>query len=202
MARKDSDIDLLVIFDTPGRENGSFLDEMTKNVATERNITIVTASLEDFQKERIPLYTAVKREGEVIYGDVNVSINPEAPEIKYAEFFKRSHEFESNKIRIAEELLEKDLTSGIADLCFVASKHAIQAALAMKGVGYSSKMGILLHLAEKYFGKEIAEAFRRLFHLYTKSEYGMEFLTEEEGRLAVEWACEILKVYESGHPDQ
>jgi len=65
----------------------------------------------------------------------------------------------------------------------------------MKGVGYSSKMMILLPLTEKYFGKEMAEVFKKLFHLYIKSEYGMEFLTDEEARLAVKYVQEVLTVY-------
>lgn len=153
------------------------------------------ASYKDFRKEKFPLYTAIKREGKIICGDIDLSINPESPEIKYSEFFKKSYEFESQKIRIAEELLEKDLISGIADICFIASKHAIQAALAMKGKGYSSKVSFLLPLAEKYFGKETAEAFRKLFNLYIKSEYNLEFLTDEESKHAIEYSKEIQKVY-------
>lgn len=195
LAREDSDIDLLVVFEAMNKETGKVIHEIESHIDGERNITIVPTNLEDFRKERLPLFTAVKREGKVIYGDVDLSINPGSPKIKYSEFFKRSFEFESQKVKIAEELLEKDLASGVADLCFVASKHAIQVALAMKGVGYSSKMMILLPLTEKYFGKEMAEAFKKLFHLYIKSEYGMEFLTDEEARLAVKYAQEVLTVY-------
>lgn len=201
LAREDSDIDLLVVFEAINKETGKVIHEIESRIDGERNITFVPTNLEDFRKERLPLFTAVKKEGKVIYGKVDLSINPEAPAIKYAEFFKRSHDFESQKIRIAEELLKDGFNSGIADLCFVASKHAIQAALAVRGEGYSSKMVILQPLAEKYFGKETVEAFRKLFHLYIKSEYGMEFLTEEEARLAVECAKKILKIYESGYSD-
>lgn len=69
--------------------------------------------------------------------------------------------------------------------------------MAMKGQGYSSKIAVLRPLAERYFGKEIAEAFRKLFGLYIKTEYGLEFSTNEEAKLAVEYSKEILKVYES-----
>ncbi|MEW6455477.1 MAG: HEPN domain-containing protein [Acidobacteriota bacterium] len=41
----------------------------------------------------------------------------------------------------------------------------------------------------------MAQIFRKLFELYIKSEYDIEFLTEEEARLALEYAKEILKVY-------
>lgn len=194
-ARKDSDIDLVAIFDGLDKETQKSVDDIVRGLDQERSITIVSSNLEDFRKEKLPLFTAVKGEGKVIYGDVDLTINPEPPEIKYSEFFKRSREWELQKIKIAEELLEKDLASGIADLCFVASKHSIQAALAMKGEGYSSKMAILLPLAERYFGKEIAEPFRKLFELYIKSEYGLGFLNEEEAKLAVEYARKILQVY-------
>ncbi len=195
-AHEDSDIDLLVVFDRIDKETGKSLRHIMHSTNTERSITIIPSSLKDFRNEKLPLYTAVKKEGKVIYGDIDLSINPEPPKIKYSEFFKSSHKFESQKIRIAEELLEKKLTSGISDLCFVASKHAIQAALSMKGKGYSSKIKILLPLAERYFGKAITQAFKKLIELYVKSEYGMEFLTEEEVKFAIEYAKKILEVYQ------
>lgn len=198
-ARKDSDIDILAVFEkVDGELRKSVYDiegNIERNAERERSLTLVISNLEDFQKEKIPLYTAVKREGKVISGNMGLSINPEPPEIKYLEFFKKSYEFESRKIKIAEELLEKDFSTGTADLCFVASKHAIQAALAMKGEGYSSKVAVLLPLAERYFGKEISEPFRKLFELYIKTEYCIEFLTEEEAGSAVEYAKAVLKVY-------
>ncbi len=42
---------------------------------TERSITIIPSSLKDFRNEKLPLYTAVKKEGKVIYGDIDFSIN-------------------------------------------------------------------------------------------------------------------------------
>jgi len=194
-ARQTSDIDLLAVFDKSDKEIRKAVADIMDTLETERSITVLSTSLEDFQKEKIPLYTAVKKEGKVIYGNADMLVNPEPPEIKYAGFFRDSREFESRKIRTAEELLKKDMGYGIADFCFVASKHAIQASLAMKGEGYSSKVAVLLPLARKYFGREIAEAFRKLFDLYTKSEYGMESLTEEEAMLALEHAKKILVVY-------
>ena len=194
-AREDSDIDVLAIFSTLGKETGKSLFDVERRIRG-RNVTLVPSSLEDFQKEKIPLFTAAKREGKIIYGDVDRSINPEPPELKYSEFFKRSRQFESQKVRIAEELLEKDLLSGVSDFCYVASKHAIQAALAMKGEGYSSKVVVLAPLTEKYFGREIETAFKNLFKLYVKSEYLMDFLSAEEARTAIDYAEKILKVYD------
>jgi len=66
-------------------------------------------------------------------------------------------------------------------------------ALAMKGLGYSSKVAVLLPLAKEHLGSDVADRFKRLFDIYIKSEYGMEFLTEDEARLAVECAKEILR---------
>ena len=194
-AKSTSDIDLLAVFRKVDGDTEKSMYDIVRSIDTERSVTIIPTSLEDFQKERLPIYTAVKREGRLIYGDIDLSINPEPPEVKYLEFFERSRKFESMKVKIAEELLEKDLTTGIAELCFVASKHAIQAALAMKGEGYSSKISVLLHLAKKYLGKDIASVFRRLFELYIKSEYWMEFLMDEEVRLAIKYAKVIQKVY-------
>jgi predicted nucleotidyltransferase len=195
VAREDSDIDLLVVLEKTDRETGKVLFEIERS-GEGRSITIVASTLEDFLKEKLPLYTAAKKEGRIIYGDVDRSINPEPPEVKYSEFFKRSREFESQKVEVAGELLEKDLLSGIADFCYVASKHAIQAALAMRGEGYSSKVAVLAPLAEKYFGREIGAAFKDLFKLYVKSEYGMDFLSEEEAKNAIDCAKKALEVYD------
>ena len=197
-AKGDSDIDLLALFSKVGKQTSKSVYDIARSADTERSITLTPTSLEDFQREKLPLYTAAKREGRLIYGDIDLSINPEPAKVKYAEFFRRSHEFESQKIRIAEELLEKNLNSGIAEFCFVASKHAIQATLAMNGEGYSSKVSVLLPLTKKYLGIEIASVFRSLFELYKKSEYGMEFLTDEEAKLAIEYANKIMDVYELG----
>lgn len=194
-AREYSDIDLLVVFDKIDREVRKSVSDITRKVNTEKSITIVSCNAEDFQKEKLPLYTAVKKEGKIIYGNVDLSINPELPEVKYAEFFKKSYEYESGKIETAEDLLKHNLNSGIDDLCLVASKHALQAALAMKGEGYSSKVAVLLPLTEKHFGKRIAQQFKKLFDLYVKSEYTVKELSNKEARTAIKYAKEIQKVY-------
>jgi len=194
-AKSDSDIDLLAVFSRIDKETRESVYDIVRSVDRERDITIIQTNLEDFQKEKLPIYTAVKREGKLIYGSVDLSINPEPPDVKYSEFFRNSHKLESQKIKISEELLEKNLGSGAVELCFVASKHTIQAALAMKGEGFSSKVAVLLPLTEKFLGREIASVFGKLFKLYIKSEYGMESLTDQEAKLTIDYARKILGVY-------
>lgn len=196
IAREDSDIDLLSIFEKVDGNIRKLLYEIENDTEEEKSITLVPATIEDFIKEKIPLYTAVKKEGKIIWGGVDLTINPEPPHIKYAEAFKKSKEFEMQKVKMAEEILKDHPSYGAADLCFVASKHALQMTLAMKGLGYSSKVAVLLPLAEKHLGKEIAETFKKLFDLYVKSEYGIEFLTEEESKLAVEYAKKVIEVFD------
>lgn len=193
LAREDSDIDLLAIFKEITPEIERSLLEIEK-VVDDRNITIVPATVEDFEKERLPLFTAVKHEGRIIYGEANLSINPEDPLTKYANFFERSADYEKQKVEIAEELLAKGIISSIGELCFVAAKHAVQAALAMKGEGYSSKVAMLLPLVERYFGREIKETFHNIFSLYVKTEYSREWLSEEEAKTAINSAKRILEV--------
>lgn len=197
-ARKDSDIDLLAVFCRIDRETERSLYDIAREAVKDRDITIVPSSLDDFQKESVPFYTAAKREGKLIYGRLDLSVNPAPPHVKYAGFFKRSFEFESQKIEMAEQFYsENHLTAGLIALCFVAAKHAIQAALAMRGEGYSSKVAILLPLAEQYFGREIADEFEELFRLYIKFEYGMEWPIREEAGAAIGHAKAIQKVYAS-----
>lgn len=114
--------------------------------------------------------------------------------MKYADYFKKSKEVETKKIEIAQEILKEHPDYGSCALCFIASKHAIQMALAMKGLGYSSKITALLPLVEEYISEDITIKFKTLFSLYVKSEYNMEFLTEEEAKQALKIAKEILSV--------
>jgi len=197
IAREDSDIDLLAVFEKFDSNTRKLLYDIETDVEKEKIVTLVPASIEEFRKEKIPLYTAVKTEGKIIWGNVDLTINPEPPYTKYAEALRKSKEFEMQKVKMAEDILREHPSYGTADLCFIASKHAIQIALAIKGLGYSSKVAVLLPLAEKYLGREIAETFRSLFNLYVKSEYGLEFLTEEESKLAVEYVKKVMEVYES-----
>jgi predicted nucleotidyltransferase len=192
-AKEDSDIDMLVIFDQVDSDTWKVLYEIERTIESERGITLVPASIEDFQKEKNPLFTAVKREGKIPWGNTDFTINPEPPAVKYAEYFQKSREVETHKVEMAEKILKEHPDYGSAELCFVASKHAIQMALAMKGVGYSSKIAVLLPLVKEHLGKDVALKFKKLFDLYVKAEYGVEFLTQEEAKQAVICAREILK---------
>ncbi len=122
-----------------------------------------------------------------------MTVQPEPPEVKYAEFFEKSKETEYHKVQIAEEMLLQFPDHTGADLCFFAAKHAIQACLAMKGLGYSSKVSVLLPLVREHIGEDIAERFKKLFSLYIKSEYSPEFLSPEESAQCVSEAKEILR---------
>ncbi len=193
-AREDSDIDLLAIFDT--------VDEKVRKEVTElswmegREVTLLTSSVEDFQREKIPLYTAIKREGSIIWGDVDRKISSDPAGVKYEEFFRKSQEFESHKLEMAEWLLERDFFSSIPEYCFIAAKHTIQAALAMRGEGYSSKMAVLLPLTERHFGYQVAAALRKLFQLYQTADKKFDSISRDDARSALEQAREVLQVYE------
>jgi len=194
-AKSDSDVDLLVVLGEMNENARKKIYDIESEIDINRSISIVPVSIKDFKSEKLPLYTAVKKEGRIIYGEVDLSINPVTEKVKYADFFKRSHKFESDKIKTAEELLDKNLTSGIAEFCFIASKHAIQATLAMEGKGYTSKISLLMPLARKNMGKDISSTFQKLFNLYLKAEYEMEFLTDDEAKLAIKYAKKIMDVY-------
>jgi predicted nucleotidyltransferase/HEPN domain-containing protein len=192
-ARANSDIDFLVVLQEVDAEVRKFIQHLS--YVDGREITIVTSSVEEFHKEKIPLYTAIKREGKIIWGDVDRSIHPDPPEVKYSEFFKKSEEFEGRKIEMAEKLLEENFFSGIPEICFVTVKHVLQAALAMKGEGYSSKVRVLLPLVQRYFGQENAQAFRKLSDLYVQSEYTFESISREVALEAIGCARQILNLY-------
>lgn len=194
-ATESSDIDILALFSALDKDDKRKIHELTSAIDSEYHLDIVSATLEEFEKEKIPLYTAVKKEGKIIFGECDMKIFPESPIEKYREFFHISKDFEMGKIKMVEKIKKEHPSYSGIELCFVASKHAVQASLAMKGEGYSSKVSTLLPLCEKHFGKEIADAFRELFQLYIKSEYGFELLTEEESNLGLELAKKVMEVY-------
>lgn len=194
-AKESSDIDLLLVLNK--REDKYFDKKMNaiREIEGRERISLVTALYEDFIKEKIPLYTAVKKEGLVIEGDVDMRVSDEPPEIKYKEFFKKSSDFEKNKIKTGEELYKKGFYSGIIDLCYVAAKHAIQAYLAMKGKGFTSKVRSLLFLSEKYIDKKIREYFEELFKLYVEFEYKPEIPDKNSAGRAISLSKKIMQVY-------
>lgn len=194
-ARADSDVDFLAVFETIDGDVESRAQKLVKSLAGSKHISLVVASRADVEKETEPLYTAVKLEGRVICGSADLAVSPEPPELKYAEFFRKSAECESSKIRIAEEILISGRSAGVIELCFIAAKHAVQAALAMHGAGYSSKLPVLLPLAERHLGPDIAAAIETLNELYVKAEYRMVPLTHDEVGMAPALARKTFKVY-------
>lgn len=193
--RQHSDVDILVVLKSVSPEARRTVGDIAAGIGACNAVSIISATAGDFRKERMPLYTAVKREGRIIYGSADMSLNPAAPPAKYANFFRQSREFESRKVDAAERMLREDFPGGVPALCFVAAKHAVQAALAMQGIGYSSKMAVLLPLAAERFGEDVAEKFKLAFDVYTRSEYGLDEISKEEAVLAIECARAVLSVY-------
>ena len=66
-ACEDSDIDLLVVFDRIDKETGKSVRHIMYSTNTERSITIIPSTLKDFRNEKLPLYTAVKKEASDIH---------------------------------------------------------------------------------------------------------------------------------------
>ncbi len=196
-ADENLDIDLLVVVREARRDLRRRVYEVARKLTSDKEISVVIASEEEFRKERLPLFTAVKKEGIIVQGNVDFRIDPSPPGEKYRDFFFKSREFEGRKIEVAEKFLKDGLSSGVAINCYIASKHIFQVGLAMKGVGFSSKFPVLARWVEENYGKEWREKFRKLFDFYIKSEYELEELTEEEASLAVSYAKEILeRVYQ------
>jgi len=90
-----------------------------------------------------------------ILKSIQMSCSPKPREVKYREYYEKSKEVESKKVEVTECLLKEYPDYRNADYCFIASKHAIQMALAMKCVGYSSKISALLPFAGEYLGEGV-----------------------------------------------
>lgn len=194
-AREDSDIDLLALFKKVDKDVAKRINKISSDIEIrhQRSITLLPVRADDFEIEKLPLFTAVKREEITVFGSIDLKESPERPEVKYKDFFKKSLEFESKKVEIAKKMLQDGLSSGVFALCFVASKHLLQVGLAMKGVSFSSKVKILLPLVKKHFGSEVVAAFKRLFSFYVKTEYQFQLPDKDEASLAIKDAGRIIQ---------
>jgi predicted nucleotidyltransferase len=190
-AREDSDIDLLAVLNEQDPAAGKSIADLSW--IDDREISLVACTEDEFRKEKVPLYTAVRLEGKIVWGELDLALNPEPPGIKYTNFFQKSQEFESRKLEMAKKLLEEDFLSGIPEVCFVAAKHALQAALAMKGEGYSSKVAVLLPLVERYFGQEIAEKFQKLSDMHGRTAFSLKSASREEAKEAIHLTEKIFE---------
>lgn len=199
-ARENSDIDLLVIFKKMEKGLREKVYQIIEKSSEDRVVSVVVTSETEFEEEKLPLFTAVKKEGVVLEGEVNMKISPISPAKKYQDFFRKSGEFERRKVDMAEEFLKKGFSSSVAINCYIASKHAFQVGLAMKGVGFSSKFPVLARWVREYYGEEWENMFRKLFEYYVKSEYEMEELSEEEGARVIGYARKIMERVYKSHP--
>ncbi|MFQ6052151.1 MAG: nucleotidyltransferase domain-containing protein [Candidatus Hydrothermarchaeota archaeon] len=194
--RQDSDIDLLAIFKKRvDKDVAKRMNEISSEmeVRYQRSVTLLPVKAGDFKMEKLPLFTAAKREGIIVFGSIDLKESPERPEVKYKDFFKKSLEFENQKVEIAKRMLQEGLPSGIFALCFVASKHLLQAGLAMKGVGFASKVKTLLPLVEEHFGSKVASSLKRLFSFYVETEYQFQLPGKAEATLAIEDANRVIQ---------
>jgi len=98
--QEDSDIDLLAIFKSVDKNVTRRINKISLDIEVKhkRAITLLPVTQDEFKAERLPLFTAAKREGVIVFGNIDFKENPESPEVKYKDFFKKSLKFESRKI--------------------------------------------------------------------------------------------------------
>jgi hypothetical protein len=107
--------------------------DIESEIACEREVSVVPATVNDFREETLPLYTAAKKEGRICRGKADLTVSSEEPSVKYKHAFEKSKASEGRKVTWTEDLLKEQLPYGNLDLCYSAAKHAIQMALGMKG---------------------------------------------------------------------
>ncbi|MCM8804419.1 MAG: nucleotidyltransferase domain-containing protein [Candidatus Omnitrophica bacterium] len=193
-ADSNSDIDLLVILDCIDHSVRRLFEEMRWENNFKKNVNINMTSAKDFQIEKIPLYTAVKKEGIVIFGEVDLSINKKPPSVKYKEFFEECRKFYIERLNIAKMKLKKYIVDDVVELCFNASKCAIQNFFATKEI-FTNKTKILLILVKKHLGKEFYEAFKKIIKLHNKCANGVYFLDKKETNFLLKKTMKIMTLY-------
>lgn len=114
-AGEGSDIDLLAILKRVDKDVTKRINEISSDIEVrhERSITLLPVRAGDFEIEKLPLFTAAKREGIIVFGSIDLKQNPKPPEVKYKDFFKKSLEFESRKVEMAKKMLQDGLPSGV-----------------------------------------------------------------------------------------
>ncbi|MBC7189419.1 nucleotidyltransferase domain-containing protein [Candidatus Aerophobetes bacterium] len=121
--RKYSDIDFIATLKEIEKNLTERIDRISRNI--KRAVTLLPLEKTDFEAEKLPLFTAVKRKGIIVWGNVALVKNPQPPQVKYKDFFKKSLDFEMRKVKIAGDMLKNGLYSGVFALCFVAAKHVL-----------------------------------------------------------------------------
>ncbi len=192
--REDSDVDICLVFDEVDSEKKKEiwnLEKKNKNLEFDRKIDRVIVSLDKFQKEWAPIYTAIKRTGKVFWGNIDLTLSELLYRERYAEFFVKSKEVESRKVNSAEEYIVK-LNSPEIDFLYIPVKHTIQAYLAMIGKGFTSRFEELYKLTLEELGEEYARMFRFIYKLKENELH----VTIEECVLGLNFAKEIIKLYD------
>lgn len=149
------------------------------------------ASKSNFLAEISPFHTAAKRDGIVVWGEIDLAESSRPYHVRYEGFFRRSRVWERSKINHWANFEEDDLgccAELFLETCLVASKHAVQCCLQMRGEGFTSKYAPLIAAAKKY-RPEIAG---KLDTLRRMDVPGGKAQAEEIIRLA----SEILKLYD------
>jgi predicted nucleotidyltransferase len=192
--REDSDVDLCLVFDELDSDKKKEVGSVSwkdQRLDFERKIDRVLVAQDKFQSEWAPIYTSIKKTGQIVWGNMDLTLSNVPYKNRYAEFYKISKEVESRKVRSAEDFFEKWESIEINYL-YIASKHTIQAYLAMQGQGFTSRFDVLHKLTVEDIGAEYAEMF---FYIYELQKKEIE-VTKEEFAIALAYTKKILTLYE------
>ena len=192
--RKDSDVDLCLVFDEIDSEKKKEiwnLERKDERLEFERKIDRVIVSLDKFKSEWAPIYTSIKKTGLVVWGNMDLTLSEISYKERYAEFYKLSKEVESRKVQSAEDFFQK-LESIEMDYLYIPAKHTIQAYLAMLGKGFTSRFEVLHKLTQEELGAEYADMF---FYIYELQKKDLQ-VTKEEFKIALAYAKKILTLYD------
>jgi len=192
--REDSDVDICLVFDEIDSEKKKEIwniERKNETLEFERKIDRILVGLDKFQNEWAPIYTAIKKTGKLVWGNVDLTLSTIPYKERYAEFYKISKEVESRKVKSAEEFILK-LDTVEVDYLYIPTKHTIQAYLAMLGKGFTSRFEELHKLTRQELGEDYADMF---LYIYKLQEKDLD-VTKEECIQGLEYAKKILTLYD------
>ncbi len=109
IAREDSDIDVIALFSELNDQCRDRLIKLISEFKTEHRLDLLYATVKDFENEKLPVYTSIKKEGKILYGTCNMKLSEVKPELKYREFFIQSRKLETGKIKMVEDIKKNSL---------------------------------------------------------------------------------------------
>ncbi len=198
----ESDVDLMVVSDSPARIPDDVVCDVTNDILLERGIdlSVITFSREEaahLQELGTPFMRNVAEEGIVIMGEA-ITVGEGKPQEVARSFLESARE----RLRSATLLLDGGLYRDSVSRAYYAFLDAADGALAVRRITPKSHAGTISLFGQHFIkaglvDKKYSGWFRKIYKARLDADYERKrVFTEEEAREALEQATEFVETIE------